>query len=121
MPLKQHVGTPADPVVKTGDKVKAGDLIARITAQTCRQAGLSLVYVGIALLFGCILLRGLATTRAPWGNMYEFSIAFATGILLGYLFLARRYQIRSIAFVPIGVALFLVGYAATLPSRTATR
>ena len=54
--------------------------------------------------------------RGPWGNMYEFSIAFATGIVGGYLFLARRYQIRSIAFVPMGVALFLVGYAATLPS-----
>ena len=35
---------------------------------------------------------------------------------MGYLFLARRYQIRAIAFVPLGVALFLVGYAATLPS-----
>ena len=21
---------------------------------------------------GCIVLRGVATTRAPWGNMYEF-------------------------------------------------
>jgi cytochrome c-type biogenesis protein CcsB len=48
--------------------------------------------------------------------MYEFSIAFAVGILGGYLFLERRYPIRSIAFVPLGVALFLVGYAATLPA-----
>ena len=36
------------------------------------RAGLALVYVGIALLFVCIVLRGLATTRVPWGNMYEF-------------------------------------------------
>ena len=54
--------------------------------------------------------------RGPWGNMYEFSVAFAMGIVGGYLYLARRYAIRSIAFVPLGVALFLLGYAATLPS-----
>ena len=36
------------------------------------KAGLGLVYLGIALLFACIVLRGMATSRAPWGNMYEF-------------------------------------------------
>lgn len=36
------------------------------------KAGLGLVYLGIALLLACIVLRGLATSRAPWGNMYEF-------------------------------------------------
>lgn len=30
IPLKQHVGAPCEPVVKTGDAVKEGDLIARI-------------------------------------------------------------------------------------------
>jgi cytochrome c-type biogenesis protein CcsB len=43
-------------------------------------------------------------------------MAFAFGILTGYLFLQRRYPIRAIAFLPLGVALFLVGYAETLPS-----
>jgi cytochrome c-type biogenesis protein CcsB len=60
--------------------------------------------------------RAWIVGRGPWGNMFEFSLAFAFGILTGYLFLARRYPIRSIAFLPLGVALFLVGYAATLPS-----
>jgi cytochrome c-type biogenesis protein CcsB len=53
--------------------------------------------------------------RGPWGNLYEFSVAFAFGILLAYLVLGRRYPLRSIAFLPIGVALFLTGYAFTLP------
>lgn len=35
-------------------------------------AGMSLTYVGIALLLACIVLRGLSTSRVPWGNMYEF-------------------------------------------------
>jgi hypothetical protein len=36
------------------------------------KAGLALTYVGIGLLLACIVLRGTATSRVPWGNMYEF-------------------------------------------------
>jgi ABC-type transport system involved in cytochrome c biogenesis permease subunit len=55
--------------------------------------------------------------RGPWGNLYEFSVAFAIGVLGGYLFLSRRYAIRAIGFIPTGVALFLLGYAFTLPQE----
>jgi cytochrome c-type biogenesis protein CcsB len=55
--------------------------------------------------------------RGPWGNLYEFSVAFAFGIVLGYLYLGRHYPIRAIAFLPIGVALFLLAYAFTLPQE----
>ena len=48
--------------------------------------------------------------------MYEFSIAFASASWAATCSSQRRYPIRSIAFLPLGVALFLVGYAATLPS-----
>ena len=79
----------------------------------------SLAMVGTwvaALLIGTsMLLRALIVGRGPWGNMFEFSVAFAFGIMAGYLFLERRYPIRSLGFVPLGVATFLVGYAATLP------
>jgi len=29
LPLAQHVGAPAEPVVRTGDQVRAGDVVAR--------------------------------------------------------------------------------------------
>ena len=57
---------------------------------------ISTMYLGFALHLGGVIARGLSVHRAPWGNMYEFSIAFATGIVGGYLFLARRYQIRAL-------------------------
>ena len=62
-----------------------------------------------------MILRAVIVGRGPWGNMYEFSVAFGFGITAGYLFLQRRYPIRSLGFLPLGVAVFLVGYAATLP------
>lgn len=78
--------------------------------------GHGLAWASFLLMAGSLITRGIIVERGPWGNMYEFSIAFAVGVTGGYLFLERRYPIRSIAFLPLGVALFLVGYALTLPS-----
>ena len=75
-----------------------------------------LTWTTFLALAGSLAARAVVVERGPWGNMYEFSIAFAVGIVGGYLFLRRRYPIRTIAFLPLGVALFLVGYAATLPA-----
>jgi cytochrome c-type biogenesis protein CcsB len=68
-----------------------------------------------AILATSMLLRAIVVGRGPWGNLFEFSVAFGTSILLGYLVLERRYPIRSIAFIPVGVALGLALYASSLP------
>lgn len=47
-----------------------------------------LVYVGVAVHFASVLLRGLAVQRFPWGNLYEYisvSILFAMVIAAGVL------------------------------------
>jgi cytochrome c-type biogenesis protein CcsB len=85
-------------------------------AATASGIAHGLTWASFLMLAGSLVTRAVVVERGPWGNMYEFSIAFAVGILGGYLFLERRYPIRSIAFLPLAVALFLVGYAATLPS-----
>jgi cytochrome c-type biogenesis protein CcsB len=72
---------------------------------------------GAAALLAYLLVRGLAVGRGPWGNMFEFSVAFATSIVGGYLYLQRRYPIRAIGFIPLGVALALLLYASSLPSQ----
>jgi cytochrome c-type biogenesis protein CcsB len=64
-----------------------------------------------------LLLRGLAVGRGPWGNLYEFTVAFAFGIAAGYLLLERRYPVRSLGAVPLGVALGLFLYSWTLPGE----
>jgi cytochrome c-type biogenesis protein CcsB len=64
-----------------------------------------------------MLLRAIIVGRGPWGNMFEFTVAFAFTIAGGYLFLERRYPIRAIGFLPIGVALMLLAYSATLPKQ----
>ncbi len=101
---------------RVGMRTAAVDSLPYQTPTTAGSLGHAFTWLTFICFVLSLAIRGWIVGRGPWGNMYEFSIAFATGILLGYLFLARRYPIRSIAFVPLGVALFLVGYAATLPS-----
>jgi cytochrome c-type biogenesis protein CcsB len=83
---------------------------------TAGSIGIGMTWTGWILVGIAMLIRAYIVGRGPWGNMYEFSVAFAFGIVGGYLFLQRRYPIRTIGFLPIGVALFLLGYASTLPS-----
>src|SRR3990170_3365866 len=85
------------------------------SATTAGGIGQVFVWTSLVLLGIGLLVRAYLVGRGPWGNLYEFSVAFAFGILAGYLYLGRRYPIRAIAFLPVGVATFLLGYAFTLP------
>jgi cytochrome c-type biogenesis protein CcsB len=81
------------------------------------RAAITTALVAFGLLGASLVLRAAVVGRGPWGNLFEFSEAFATSILGGYLFLQRRYPIRSIGFIPTGVALALLLYASSLPSQ----
>jgi cytochrome c-type biogenesis protein CcsB len=76
-----------------------------------------LTFAGWLAIGLSMLLRAIIVERGPWGNMFEFTVAFAFTIAGGYLFLERRYPIRAIGFLPIGVALMLLAYSATLPKQ----
>jgi cytochrome c-type biogenesis protein CcsB len=71
-------------------------------------AGLALTYVGIGLLLVCIVLRGLATGRVPWGNMYEFiNLTCFCGLVAAAVVL-RRPQYRALwVFVLVPVLILL--------------
>lgn len=76
------------------------------------RAGLAVVYLGIGLLVACVLLRGLATLRVPWGNMYEFiNLTCLCGLIAGALVL-RRPQYRPLwvfLLVPVLILLTVSG------------
>jgi cytochrome c-type biogenesis protein CcsB len=72
------------------------------------RAGLALVHVGIGLLLTCVVLRGAATMRAPWGNMYEFiNLTCLCGLVAAAVVL-RRPQYRTLwVFVLLPVLILL--------------
>jgi cytochrome c-type biogenesis protein CcsB len=85
-----------------------GDAPSRTVDERVGRAGLALVYLGIALLFVCIVLRGLATDRVPWGNMYEFINLTCFSGLIAAAVVLRRPQYRALwVFVLVPVLILL--------------
>jgi len=74
-------------------------------------------FIALAL---SLLLRGIVVGRGPWGNLYEFATAFGFGVIGGYVFLERRYPVRAIGAIPLGVAFGLFLYSWTLPKDIET-
>jgi cytochrome c-type biogenesis protein CcsB len=114
--------TPAYAGVATGSFVTSTSRADGRTEASAAESPLSAPAIGVTmlaflLLVTAVLLRALVVGRGPWGNLYEFSVAFTTSIVGGYLFLQHRYPIRVIGFVPVGVAVGLALYASSLPSE----
>lgn len=94
----------------------SGPAISALPSPLTRAASW-LTWAAIGALGASLLLRGIVVGRGPWGNMFEFTLAFSFSMLAGNAVLARRYAIRSIGFIPTGVALALLLYASSLPSE----
>ena len=74
-----------------------------------------LAWLGFGLLGASLIFRTFATGHGPFSNMYEFSIAFAFGILGAYLWFERKYHQRILGLLALPVALALLGYALSIP------
>ena len=85
-------------------------------ASSLAAYGTLLVYLGLAFVSASLLFRTIASGRGPFANMYEFSVAFAWGILVVYAHFERRYKERALGLVALPIALALLGYAMTIPS-----
>lgn len=67
--------------------------------------------LGIALI-----ARAIVVGRGPWGNLYEFTVAFAFGICAATIILDRGRRLSALSTIAYGVALALLAYATTLPN-----
>lgn len=83
------------------------------TEKTARLAT-AMMILGFLLLLAGVISRGVSAGRAPWGNMYEFSITGALAFTAAYLAALRKYDLRWLGlFVSISVLLAL-GTAVTV-------
>jgi cytochrome c-type biogenesis protein CcsB len=73
-------------------------------------------WLAMATLTMSLVFRTFATGHGPFANMYEFSIAFAWGILVAYFWFERKYGQRILAVAALPIALGLLIYAVTVPS-----
>jgi cytochrome c-type biogenesis protein CcsB len=102
----------------TGGTVTAG-LTAESAPGSTTTAGYLATYMqraALIFMLGALAFRTAVSHRGPYGNMYEFALAFATTICLAYWILSRLYPVRSLGALAMGCAGAIMLYGITRPA-----
>ena len=76
-----------------------------------------ITWLALAFMTAALIFRTIAVGHGPFANMYEFSMAFAWGVIGAYLYFERRYHLRTLGLVALPVALAMMLWdALTIPS-----
>jgi cytochrome c-type biogenesis protein CcsB len=75
------------------------------------NAAMVLLVVGFVAHAVSTVLRGLAASRVPWANMYEFAMTGTLLILSVYLIVLTRRDLRFLGTFVTGLVLILLGVA----------
>jgi cytochrome c-type biogenesis protein CcsB len=118
---KQRVAVKQRELVTVGAGSADEDVVDEPVEETPERGGraerigklaVSLTVFGVALHFASLALRGLATGRAPWGNMYEFGATLCLVAVATWLVVLRKYPVRHLGvwvLLPVIALMFLGG------------
>jgi cytochrome c-type biogenesis protein CcsB len=82
--------------------------------QVAGNVAMALTWLAFGLLTAGVVARGIWAGRVPWGNMYEFSISSALGILGVFLFFSLKRDVRWLGLFVVIPALLTLGLAVTV-------
>ena len=84
----------------------------KLSAKFPRMA-MALTWIAFVLQLAATIMRGLAASRVPWANMYEFSMTGTLIIVAVFLFTNLKWNLRFLGAFITGLVLILLGLAAT--------
>jgi cytochrome c-type biogenesis protein CcsB len=84
------------------------------SATKLEKVGIALMILGTALHTAGVVLRGIAASRVPWANMYEFSITGALFVVFIFLVALTIKDVRLIATFVSGFVLLILGAATSV-------
>ncbi|MDO9395652.1 MAG: c-type cytochrome biogenesis protein CcsB [Herbiconiux sp.] len=73
------------------------------------RLGVSFTILAWVIQLGGVILRGIAASRVPWANMYEFSITGTLLIVAVFLVVLIREDLRFLGTFVVGLVLVLLG------------
>ncbi len=102
----------------TGSTITTGMTTQRTGGASTTAGYLATYMQRSALLFmiGAIVFRAIVAKRGPYGNMYEFALAFATTICLAYYVMSRLYPVKTLGALAMGVASAIMLYGMSRPA-----
>ncbi|WP_326550911.1 c-type cytochrome biogenesis protein CcsB [Micromonospora sp. NBC_01813] len=125
VPARELATVTAGATGTTGAAGESDDAVAEPTppAGTRRDAGWQSVglagwfavgatVLGALVHLACLVTRGIAAERLPWGNMYEYVLAITfVGVASWLVMVARRPQLRPLGLFVALVMIALLGLA----------
>jgi cytochrome c-type biogenesis protein CcsB len=100
------VGAPATPV--------AGDVPERPRRRKAAGVAMMLTRLGGLLLIAAAAMRGLSVHRPPLGNMFEFALVGCMFVVVVFVAISLRRDIRWLGLFVIGPVLLTLGLAITV-------
>jgi cytochrome c-type biogenesis protein CcsB len=120
VPVTAHVGAYAGR--QAGGRGTVTDVIEPPATAAKPRAlalyGTYFTWLALAFLTACLVLLTLVTGHGPFTSQYEFSLAFAWGMLTAYAYFEHRYHVRTIGLLILPITGALLLYALTLGSET---
>lgn len=95
-------------------RLSSSDKKLQKTAGRLERSALAILIFSALLHGSGVLMRGIAASRVPWANMYEFSITGSFMIVAIFLCAWFIREIRVIAVFVTGFALLVLGAATTV-------
>jgi len=73
--------------------------------------GTSFTRLALGFLTACLVFLTIGTGHGPFTNQYEFSVSFAWGMLVAYVYFEHRYHVRTIGLLILPIAASFLIYA----------
>lgn len=118
--VERTAGTPVTVVVRdAGHDGDEADDSGDVTGGDERSDRFGRVAVALTVLaflmhVGTLVARGFAVKRAPWGNMYEFSVSVAVMVVAAFLILLSRRKVRWLGLFVLLPVITTLGVAVTV-------
>lgn len=77
------------------------------------RIAMALTVLGWLLQLAATLLRGVAASRVPWANMYEFALTGTLVIIGVFLIVNLKWDMKFLGAFVIGLVVLLLGLSAT--------
>jgi cytochrome c-type biogenesis protein CcsB len=106
-------GSAAGPVSTVPEPAPSPDESASRSARSARlgRVAVSLTVLAFGLHLASVVARGVSAERAPWGNMFEFSVTGALAVTGVFLVMLTRRDVRYLGTFVILPVLLTLGLA----------
>ena len=91
----------------------ASDDAPRKPRYVMARIGTALTVLGFLFHVAATVMRGIAAERVPWANLYEFAMTGTALIVLVYLVVLTRVDLRYLGTFILGLVVVLLGLAST--------